>query len=413
VEDVVHDTSHVDEWLRARRAAEAAAAAAAAQAVINDSKARYARSLWRPLLAGAAGAAIVAAIVYCAPTFIPRMYVTDHVVSRDITVDHIVPRDVPVEVPHITTRDVTVDAPHVVQRDVTVDVPHVVPHDVTVEVPRIVPRNMPFDVPVPAPKPVAQAPATAPAPATPKPMSESDFKKSPDWKSADLRGRITGPNDQGGFDVNDDGTIKHWGCLVQYDHATGKAVRDASGHVMCDTTVKEDVSVIIGKLAACHPNPDERDLFICNYLDDDGVEKRIPIVPTSAAKADPPITGSGAGDPAAGLPPAEPAKVCDGKACFGDPTYSVYSEAEFKAFPGYRDATVKGHIASALLAANHVTLSGDNGHSYTLRYDGQRFYDLLNLIGQPAFCDPEIGHPHACFALDKNGHVVDLLWMVS
>ena len=59
MEEVIHDTGHVDEWLRAKRVAEAAAA----QAVVNDSKARYAHALWRPLLAGAAGAAIVAAVI--------------------------------------------------------------------------------------------------------------------------------------------------------------------------------------------------------------------------------------------------------------------------------------------------------------------------------------------------------------
>jgi hypothetical protein len=120
---------------------------------------------WRPALAGAAGAALVIAVVYVA---LPKFTV------REVTVDHVnvVPKGGAVD--HIITHDITVY--HIITHEVTINNP--VPHDVpfNVPVPRIVQPPMP---------PIASAPSDAPT--TPE---EKRFVGSPEYQSAIYRGRI-------------------------------------------------------------------------------------------------------------------------------------------------------------------------------------------------------------------------------
>jgi hypothetical protein len=90
----IHDHSRVDAFMAARR------------------RAMVLHALWRPLAAGAIGAALVIGAVW-------------------VTLPKISYREV--EVPRVTMRDVTV--PNIVPHDVQVD--HLVPHDVEIDIPRI------------------------------------------------------------------------------------------------------------------------------------------------------------------------------------------------------------------------------------------------------------------------------------
>ena len=112
--DEVHDTSRVDNFLAARN------------------RAMVLHSVWRPLLAGAAGAALViGAVAIAQPRFTTREVIVDHVVSRDVTINNLIPDDIPIEIPRIV--------------------------------------------------------ATTPAPTTPE---ERSFVATPSWKGAVVRGRI-------------------------------------------------------------------------------------------------------------------------------------------------------------------------------------------------------------------------------
>jgi hypothetical protein len=96
----VHDTSRLDAYMRGRR------------------RVAFLHAVWRPMLAGATGAALVVAAVYVTlPKLSLREVVVDHVVQRDVPVDHVVPKDI--EVDHVAPRDVPVD--RVVPHDVQVD----------------------------------------------------------------------------------------------------------------------------------------------------------------------------------------------------------------------------------------------------------------------------------------------------
>jgi hypothetical protein len=109
-------------------------------------------ALWRPVLAGAvASLAVSAAIAVVLPRFATREVVVDHVVTHDVAVD----------VPRITLRDVPVD--------------HVIQHPVDIDVPRVV---------------------VAPPP------TEDAFVASPEYRTAELSGRIAGP-DPNGFRFDD------------------------------------------------------------------------------------------------------------------------------------------------------------------------------------------------------------------
>jgi hypothetical protein len=91
----IHDHSRVDAFMAARR------------------RAMVLHSLWRPTLAGAAGAALVIAAVY-------------------VTLPKISYREI--EVPRVTLRDVEV--PNIVPKNVEVD--RILPHEVPIEIPQIV-----------------------------------------------------------------------------------------------------------------------------------------------------------------------------------------------------------------------------------------------------------------------------------
>jgi hypothetical protein len=135
---------------------------------------------WRPLLAGAIGAALVVAAVYVT---LPKFGV------REVTVDHIVPHDV--EVPHIILKDVEVQGRH------------------------------------PAPDIGPQAPYAAKTP------EENKFVDKPEYKNATYRGRIVKSRDgrELSFEDGKDFHPAHW------DNATGKMVYDTDQTIISDEFV--------------------------------------------------------------------------------------------------------------------------------------------------------------------------------
>jgi hypothetical protein len=202
----IHDTSRVDKFLAARN------------------RAMVLHSLWRPMLAGALGAALVIGAVYVAlPKFSAREVVVDHVVQKDVSVDH------------------------VVSRDVTVD--HVVPHEVPLDIPRIV---APHDA---APSPLARSPA------------ERSFTLTPGWQNSDIRGRVLRPNGTGFVLQTNEGEKNFYPAMVEAD-----------GSVVLDTDMRDDVSGVLGDLAFCRPQPSGVYFCVALHKGREVVIKQVPIV---------------------------------------------------------------------------------------------------------------------------------------
>ena len=133
------DHSRVDAYAAARR------------------RAMVLHAVWRPMLAGAVGAALVISAVW-------------------VTLPKISYREI--MVPRVTYTETTV--PNIVQHDVTIN--NVIPHDVEIDIPRIV--------------------AATPAPRSPE---ERSFVESEGWREAVIRGRILRPDKNGFVLLTDDG----------------------------------------------------------------------------------------------------------------------------------------------------------------------------------------------------------------
>ena len=147
-DDEIHDTSRVDAFMAARR------------------RAMVLHAVWRPMLAGAAGAALVIAAVW-------------------VTLPKVSYREI--EVPKVTMRDVTV--PNIVTRDVQVD--HVVPHETVIEIPKIVTK------------------------------AEHEFISRPEFLTAQFKGRLVAdPEGRIRFDSGD------VFVPVKYDVASGRLTQD-------------------------------------------------------------------------------------------------------------------------------------------------------------------------------------------
>ena len=192
----IHDTSRVDAFMAARR------------------RSMLMHAVWRPMLAGAVGAALVVAAVYVTlPKLSIREVVVDHVTQRDVPVDHVVPKDV--SVPNIVSHDVSV--PNIVTHDVQVD--RVVPRDVPVDVPRIVSRDVQVDHIVPHDVEIAIPRVVEAAPLTPE---ERNFVDRPEYQNAPYHGRIVISRGGGALSFADgkDFFPAHW------DFATTSAVLD-------------------------------------------------------------------------------------------------------------------------------------------------------------------------------------------
>jgi hypothetical protein len=145
----IHDRSRVDAYAATRR------------------RAMLLHSVWRPMLAGAVGAALViAAVAIAQPRFTAREVVVDHVVEKDVAINNPVPHDVPINNP--------------------------IPHDVVIEVPQ-------FETP-----------------------AERAFTERPEYQDAPYHGRIVASRGHGALSFADgkDFFPAHW------DAATSQSVLD-------------------------------------------------------------------------------------------------------------------------------------------------------------------------------------------
>jgi hypothetical protein len=218
--DEIHDLSRLDAFMAARR------------------RAMVLHSAWRPMLAGAAGAALVVAAVWVTlPKFSVRDVVVDHVVTRDLPLNNPVPRDVPFD--------------------------------------NHVPQNKPFDnfVPRNVPGPVAANPPSPPSDA-PKTPDERKFIETPEYKNAFYRGRIVASRDGRLLSFADGTNLgpAHW------DKKSSQSVFDADEAF--------DTDALVGLLAACVL--DEHALWHCNAMQRNGQEITIQLKQKTANRPPPP-----------------------------------------------------------------------------------------------------------------------------
>ena len=240
----------------------------------------FLHAVWRPMLAGAVGAALIVATVWAAmPKFhyndieIPRVIVHD----RDVTVDHVVPRDVPVD--------------HVVPHEVPVD--HIVPHD----------APMPGPQASASPKPAASAPPDVSrkvcdgaycadaqpkppmgpdSPYAPKTADEKKFTDKPAYKNAAYHGRIVKSRDcrELSFEDGKDFHPGHWD--------------NVAGHGVSDDDAVIDSDPYVGDLGMCVADKDHKQMWDCTAMHN-GQVIYIPYKSkgTSAASPQPPANSSG------------------------------------------------------------------------------------------------------------------------
>ena len=198
----VHDFSRLDAHLASTR------------------RTAFLHSVWRPLLAGAAGAALVIAAVYVTlPKFSVREVVADHVVVHDVPFTNHIPQDKPFD--------------------------NYVPHEV-------------------------QEPVAAAAPLVPRTSEERTLEGSDAWKGADVRGRILRP-DRNGFVLAGEAGEQSF-----YPARLG-----ADGKPEADEGMKDVVSGLLNDLAFCRPSPSG--LYQCFALHA-GRSVVIPEIPVSAKR---------------------------------------------------------------------------------------------------------------------------------
>jgi hypothetical protein len=207
----LHDTSRVDAYAATRR------------------KAMFLSAVWRPMLAGAAGAALVIAAVWVTlPKISYREVEVPRVTMRDVPVDHVVPKDVEIEVPRI------------VRKDVEVDIPKIVTHDAA----------------LPAKKPDA---------------IERKFIDSPGYKKADISGRIASQN----------------GLGFLFD--SGQGMRPVNDDGTPDLTRRLVVDGLIGDWAYCNLKNAAANVYTCVVVHND-VTQQIPLAPATQPGNSPPQT---------------------------------------------------------------------------------------------------------------------------
>jgi hypothetical protein len=215
---------------------------------VTRRRAMFLHSIWRPMLAGAAGAALMMGCVWIV---LPKVSYRDVEIPRvkmaDTTVPNIIMRDA--VVPNIVNKDVSVPNVVLVPRDVQVD--RVVPHDVPVD--RFVPHDTPFsnfvphdvqiDVPrvVTAPAPLATPTETQAETQAPRSPEERAFIDTEEWRDAVIRGRIL-RSDKNGFVVST--AVGEWGFWP--------AKLNAAGKLEPNPLFKDQVEDFIGDLTRCN-----------------------------------------------------------------------------------------------------------------------------------------------------------------
>jgi hypothetical protein len=190
--DDLHDFSHLEAHLATQR------------------RALLMREAWKPMAAGAAGAAMmIGAVVTGIWVAGPRFSIRE------------------VEVPKVVLRDAVV--PNIVSKDVTV--PNIITKDVEIAIPRIV-----------TPSPLAKTP------------EEQSFVATQGWSQAIVRGRIL-REDRNGFVLQTD--------AGEQGFYPAKII---GGKVEPNLAMRDDVAPFIGDLAYCLPAP--AGIFECTALHD-------------------------------------------------------------------------------------------------------------------------------------------------
>ena len=223
----IHDLSRVDAYARSRR------------------RVAFLGAVWKPLLAGGVGAAIMAATVM---------------------------GSVWVILPKISTREIVID--HVVQRDKPFDVyiPHAVPFENYVPTPAAAPvaaggQYQPSGPAAPSSQPVAATPmpsapaASNPSPAAPKTPAEQKFTQKPEYKTAPFKGRIVKSTD--GRALSFDDGRNFW--PAHFDNNTQKLMDDPGDMV--------DSENFVGDFGMCAPEG-HAELWRC-IASHNGVETEI------------------------------------------------------------------------------------------------------------------------------------------
>jgi predicted aspartyl protease len=260
VSDEIHDFSRVDKFMAARR------------------RSMLLHAAWRPMLAGAIGAAIIVGAVWAAsPKLrfneieVSRITLKDlevpRVVLRDVAVDHIIPHDV--EVDHIVQRDV--EATHGPAGAPTAYEPSGPSPSPAAPSNPVAPSSQPATAPAASSptaagpstaiqdgpvsqaqsKPVQSTPNTSDRPSTPE---EKKFTESPSYKNATYRGRIVKSADGRALSFADGKNFfpAHW------DGAARKLVDDPG-----DAVDSEDY---VGDLGLCAPEGHDVELWRCVAL---------------------------------------------------------------------------------------------------------------------------------------------------
>jgi hypothetical protein len=186
--DEIHDHSRVDAFMAARR------------------RAMVLHAVWRPMLAGAAGAALVIGCVW-------------------VTLPKISYREI--EVPRVTMRDVPV--PNIVPHDVQVD--HVIPREVVIEIPKIVPADRPLTA------------------------DEERFASKPEYQDAPYHGRIVASTGGGALSFADGKNF----YPAHLDPVTSQPVFDPE-HAFASEE-------FVGDLGLCRQDPSNH-LWDCSALHD-------------------------------------------------------------------------------------------------------------------------------------------------
>jgi hypothetical protein len=203
--DEIHDTSRLDAFMRSRQRV----------ALLN--------AVWRPMLAGALGAALMIAAVYVT---LPKLSYRE------------------IEVPRVSYKDA--------------EVPRIVPHDVTVD--HVVPHDVPIDIPIPRLVPAAPEASAA------APRSKEAFVASPEYRTAELSGRIAGAYGNG-FRFEDGQTFS--------------PARIVNDRIEQNEDVFDDISGLIGAPAYCSPLPNT--LYVCRAWREGRGVVDIPVRPVPRA----------------------------------------------------------------------------------------------------------------------------------
>jgi len=201
VTEEIYDMSRFDSFMASRR------------------RAMFFHSVWKPMLAGAVGAALMSGVALgiawvALPKIAMHDVVVDHVVVHDVPFDNHVPQPKPFDLP--------------------------------------VPQPKPFDLPAPAPKPVADAapPTMGPdSPYAPKTPEERKFTQQPEYKTADYHGRIVKSKDGSALTFED-------------GQSFSPAHLDPSGTVINDPDKAYDSDQFIGDLGMCVKDKNDK-LWTC------------------------------------------------------------------------------------------------------------------------------------------------------